>query len=95
MMIEIIEVMEPGVLDEYPIEELCPIMRCLKCKANQKCEVKSCDRTDTEHHHWAIKEKFNGDADDWPMSWLCTAHHRGWHSLVTPYLPGYGSKDNG
>ena len=47
-----------------------------------ECQVRDCQQPGHERHHWAPRELFGAEADDWPMGLLCSAHHRLWHALI-------------
>jgi len=48
------------------------------------CQVRGCGSTITEKQHWAPQAIFGKEANDWPTSPLCPAHHREWHQRVWP-----------
>lgn len=45
------------------------------------CEVCQGDQG-VELHHWAPRQIFADEADQWPTSWLCRQHHREWHRKI-------------
>lgn len=57
-----------------------------------------CGSSDTEYHHW-FPQKFYDDEEVKPQAalwsevgaYLCRYHHRLWHRIVTPYMPGIGA----
>ena len=51
-----------------------------------KCAVRYCTSMETELHHFAPRNMFPDDADDWPTAYLCKVHHHLWHERVTPEL---------
>lgn len=63
-------------------------------KEGEPCTV--CGKLGTEWHHWApqsLKDRFGKEWEKWPTAFLCKEHHRLWHNIVTPYLPGYGATE--
>lgn len=51
---------------------------------NEPCAV--CGARGTELHHWAPKELFPDDFEQWPKAYLCPKHHQEWHNRITiPY----------
>lgn len=53
-----------------------------------RCEV--CGTKGAQEHHWAPKHLFDGEAENWPKSWLCTKCHTLWHNTVTPEMSTRG-----
>src|SRR5690625_1968288 len=49
------------------------------------CVVASCGRTPTEYHHFAPRNTFGADADEWPCLPLCRFHHAEWHRRMDGY----------
>lgn len=49
-------------------------------KSSYICEV--CGKRGAEIHHWAPREFFGDEADDWPVSLLCRDCHIKWHSHI-------------
>lgn len=45
-----------------------------------------CGAIGAEEHHWAPSYIFGKDAEKWPKSFLCPAHHEEWHQKVTPRM---------
>lgn len=50
-----------------------------------QCVVATCTSEETEYHHFAPRNTFLLDADDWPILPLCPAHHREWHQRMDGY----------
>lgn len=51
-----------------------------------------CGDVEAELHHIApqsLKDYFGETWSKWPTFYLCRTHHRMWHELTTPFLPGY------
>lgn len=46
------------------------------------CQVRGCDELGAEVHHWAPRQYFGDEADDWPMAYLCPRHHGEWHKRI-------------
>jgi len=94
---------ERELLEDYSLHEsrkqleaILPIYQCRKCDADRgdidrTCVYESCQRTDTQEHHFAPRTTFDGECDHWPTGFLCPIHHREWHTRVTPYLKPYGA----
>lgn len=65
-------------------------MGCCDGSGCEECVHEPCAHcgswTSVQYHHWAPYHLFGGEADDWPMSPLCTVCHRRWHSIVTPNM---------
>jgi len=62
-----------------------------KMISGEKCEVRGCNDTYTELHHWAPRHLFE-DYEDWPTSYLCLAkHHPEWHKKTRTGIY-YGNK---
>lgn len=51
-----------------------------------RCLVRGCEAGDVELNHFAPQAIFGDNADDWPMGYLCVAHHIEWGQRVTPHL---------
>lgn len=51
-----------------------------------RCVVRGCLADEVELNHFAPQAIFGDAADDWPMGYLCVAHHREWGERVTPQL---------
>lgn len=49
------------------------------------CSVKGCEETNVELHHFAPRNTFGEECDDWPVSALCVPHHREWHTRMDGY----------
>lgn len=49
------------------------------------CQVRGCTATDVEWHHFAPRNTFLSEADDWPYLPLCRRHHRYWHQMMDGY----------
>lgn len=57
------------------------------------CSVKDCATTPTEYHHFAPRNIFGAEADEWPYLPLCRPHHVEWHQRMDGYRwhqPGTG-----
>lgn len=50
-----------------------------------RCIHRTCDQFAEEWHHFAPRNTFGWDADDWPVEPLCRAHHREWHDRMDGY----------
>ena len=59
------------------------------------CCVRGCDRTGVELNHFAPRHLFGAEADDWPVGWLCTPHHREWHQKTETGAYWRGRNNNG
>ena len=66
------------------IEEAKVRIPVVKHREGAMCEVRGCDRTDTEIHHWAPSAIFDEESVQWPTGSLCVSHHAEWHRRVTP-----------
>ncbi len=51
----------------------------------EPCCVDGCGATPTEYHHFAPRNTFGADADDWPVLPLCRTHHVQWHRRMDGY----------
>lgn len=49
------------------------------------CVYVGCPVTPTELHHFAPRNTFGGDADQWPVLPLCRTHHVEWHQRMDGY----------
>jgi hypothetical protein len=59
----------------------------------RECEYLGCSDP-AELHHFAPRNWFGWDeAENWPMSWLCPAHHREWHRRMNGYRQNAKSID--
>jgi hypothetical protein len=57
------------------------------------CSVNDCTVTPTEYHHFAPRNTFGLEADEWPYLPLCRPHHVEWHQRMDGYRwhqPGAG-----
>ena len=57
------------------------------------CSVNNCGAYDTHGHHSLphhIADPAGLNANDWPVIFLCRAHHTEWHRLVTPDMARVG-----
>lgn len=54
-------------------------------RSDQKCVVTTCTSHYVEHHHFAPRNTFGSDADQWPVMPLCRAHHHEWHAQMDGY----------
>jgi hypothetical protein len=64
-------------LDDVPVERV---------HGSEPCSVRGCDRTGSEWHHWAPRSVFGvAEAEQWPKSHLCRAHHDEWHRSMDGY----------
>lgn len=50
-----------------------------------KCVHRKCEEKAEEWHHFAPRNTFGVDADDWPVEPLCRTHHREWHDRMDGY----------
>lgn len=51
-----------------------------------------CGAAGVELHHFAprsLAAHFGDEWHNWPTAYLCVTHHRLWHEIVTPLMPGY------
>lgn len=51
----------------------------------EPCSYSGCDTPETEYHHFAPRNTFSDDADNWPVLPLCVKHHREWHNRMDGY----------
>lgn len=51
----------------------------------ETCVVADCESTLVERHHFAPRNTFGEQADDWPVLPLCRAHHVEWHTRMDGY----------
>src|SRR5699024_9139742 len=68
-----------------------PYRRVIKrgpTKARIECEVSGCTTPGYEVHHWAPREVWSEDCEDWPTSRLCIPHHHAWHERMDGYRWG-------
>lgn len=49
------------------------------------CVVKDCTVTPTEYHHFAPRNTFGAECDQWPCLPLCREHHVDWHQRMDGY----------
>lgn len=49
------------------------------------CSVRGCTSDGREWHHFAPRNTFTDDADDWPVLPLCRPHHVEWHRRMDGY----------
>lgn len=59
----------------------------------EPCSVGKCQTTPTEYHHFAPRNTFGDQADEWPYLPLCRPHHVEWHQRMDGYRwhrPGIG-----
>jgi hypothetical protein len=49
------------------------------------CGYKGCPDEGHDLHHFAPKNTFGDDADNWITGFLCRAHHNEWHSRMDGY----------
>lgn len=54
-------------------------------REHEPCVVEGCGLTPTEYHHFAPRNTFGVEADQWPVLPLCVAHHRAWHQRMDGY----------
>ena len=54
-------------------------------KETQPCAHRDCSRPGEEWHHFAPRNTFGIEADDWPVELLCKGHHREWHNRMDGY----------
>jgi hypothetical protein len=59
-------------VDVLPVVEYAQQRICEHCKQLEFCE----------EHHYAPKEFFGDDADNWPTGWLCVECHERWHERI-------------
>lgn len=49
------------------------------------CVVFGCDRPGVDEHHFAPRNTFLDEADNWPTVALCRQHHHEWHRRMDGY----------
>jgi hypothetical protein len=49
------------------------------------CSYTGCESTEIEWHHFAPRNTFGREADNYPVMPLCRAHHQGWHQTMDGY----------
>lgn len=49
------------------------------------CSYIGCNTEITELHHFAPRNTFGADAENWPVMPLCRAHHVEWHTRMDGY----------
>lgn len=49
------------------------------------CSYTGCTTPITEYHHFAPRNTFGDDADNWPVMPLCRKHHQQWHQQMDGY----------
>jgi hypothetical protein len=49
------------------------------------CVVCDCEEIGTEMHHFAPRNIFGSECNDWPYLPLCREHHRYWHNKMNGY----------
>lgn len=52
---------------------------------HEPCVIVGCGLTPVEYHHFAPRNTFGSEADNWPVLPLCVAHHREWHRRMDGY----------
>lgn len=52
---------------------------------HEPCCVLGCGATPTEYHHFAPRNTFGVEADNWPCLPLCLPHHVEWHQKMDGY----------
>jgi hypothetical protein len=50
-----------------------------------ECIVLTCSSTLIEYHHFAPRNTFGEEADDWPILPVCRDHHTEWHTRMDGY----------
>jgi hypothetical protein len=50
-----------------------------------ECIVTTCASTLIEYHHFAPRNTFGDEADDWPILPVCREHHAEWHTRMDGY----------
>lgn len=68
--------------DDVYLVRVRPLQDAQELPTGIYCQVRGCSQAGQEMHHWAPKQLFGDEADDWPMGLLCAVHHRLWHSLI-------------
>lgn len=61
------------------------LVRHKDARTYDPCSYRGCTTTPTEHHHFAPRNTFGADADEWPCLPLCRAHHLAWHQRMDGY----------
>ncbi|HLS01784.1 MAG TPA: hypothetical protein VK054_07385, partial [Beutenbergiaceae bacterium] len=51
----------------------------------EPCCVVGCGLPETEQHHFAPRNIFGAEADNWPVLPLCRNHHAEWHDRMDGY----------
>ena len=51
----------------------------------ETCVIEGCTSIFIEWHHFAPRNTFREQADDWPVLPLCRPHHVEWHSRMDGY----------
>ncbi len=54
-------------------------------REHRTCSVTGCRAVGIEMHHFAPRNTFGADADNWPVLPLCRHHHRQWHETMDGY----------
>lgn len=49
------------------------------------CSYQGCVASTTEYHHFAPRNTFGADAENWPVMPLCRLHHMQWHTVMDGY----------
>lgn len=61
-------------IDDMPIEN--------DYRGSELCGYDECENPAVEKHHYAPRQKFGDDCDNWPIGPLCRIHHRTWHATM-------------
>ena len=54
-------------------------------REHEPCSYSGCTNMPTEYHHFAPRNTFGDDADNWVCGYLCRPHHRQWHQTMDGY----------
>lgn len=54
--------------------------------AYEPCVVRDCGADGVDRHHFAPRNTFGSEAEDWPILPLCRRHHEHWHRTMDGYL---------
>lgn len=49
------------------------------------CSVRDCGAAGVDRHHFAPRNTFGSEAEDWPVMPLCKDHHVRWHTMMDGY----------
>jgi hypothetical protein len=75
-----------SALAEWMADLGVPIIRQGSDYTYPPCNYRGCQVPGEEMHHFAPRNTFGEDADNWPVMALCKAHHHEWHQRMDGYL---------